>query len=150
MIDEGIYRIYKLRHADDGSVGRRMWMRVFIHDGQVQHLEDHDNAQRFLPEGPMTPHLSRRLEQLQHSPYFEVIHERDLGEGMHAEHVAPLELGEITPDHKFVMTGPSLPNPQILELWGEAVVLDGRRLDENEAHQLLSEVGAGRLSLTPV
>ncbi|WNM70323.1 hypothetical protein [Myxococcus phage Mx1] len=147
---DGIYRIYKLRHTEDGQTHRKLAARLFIHEGQVHHLEDHHDMDRMFPEGPFTPQLQRRMRQLASSGYHQVVDEAHIAQGHHPELVEQLDIGPIQAEHRFLMTGANLPNPQLVELWDHAVVLDGRRLEDDEAHQLLQEVAVGRLTLTPL
>lgn len=151
MITEGIYRIYKLRHDEAGETHRRLSARLHIQAGKVLHLEaHHDTVSEMFPEGPVTPTIERRLLQLQHSGYYEVIHEADMAEGHHESEVPHLDLGHTEAEHKFIMTGDGITHPQLVEMWDDVVTVDGRHLDDTEAHQLLGEVAAGRVHLTPM
>lgn len=150
MIADGIYRIYKLRHDEAEQTHRRLAARLHFSNGQVVHLENHHGMDDLIPEGPVTPQIERRFNQLRRSGYHEVIHEEHIAAGHHETEVDPLDVGNIAPDHKFIMTGAGLTNPAIVELWHDAMTLDGRDVDETEAHQIMGEVAAGRLVLTPI
>jgi hypothetical protein len=150
MIHDGIYRIYKVRYDEMGETHRRLAMRLLISNGEIKHLEDHHGGDELLPEGPVTPLLERRFLQLQHSGYHEVIHEGDIAAGQHESEVEPLDVGPAEPEHRFIMTGDGVAHPAHVEMWDDVVTVDGRQLDDTEAHQLLSEVAAGRLVLTPL
>lgn len=151
MIPDGIYKIYQLRHDETDETHRRLVSRLLVHGGQIVHLEAHHNAiDEMFPEGPVTDVAERRFLQLQHSGYYEVVNEADVAAGHHESEVEPLDLGHLEADHKFILTGEGLPHPQLIEMWDDAVVVDGRRLDDTEAHHLLQEVASGRLSMTPL
>lgn len=150
-MDNGIYRIYQLRYSENEQIHRRLAARILVHDGNIHHLESHHSAvEELLPEGPITPLVQRKFSQLRNSGYYEVVDEKHVAAGHHPAEVPEMDLGEVEADHKFIMTGPSLVNPAMIEMWDDAVVMDGRRLDDTEAHQLLGEVAAGRLILTPL
>lgn len=150
-MENGIYKIYQLRYDENEQTHKRLAARILVQDGQLQHLESHHSAvDELLPEGPVTPSIERKFNQLKMSGYYDVINEKHVSEGKHPQETEELDLGEIEPEHKFIMTGAALENPGMVELWDDAVVLDGRRLDDTEAHQLLGEVAAGRLILTPI
>lgn len=150
MIQDGLYRIYGIRFDEANQKHVRMVARLMIHQGFLFHLEDHDNIHELLPEGQVTKTTAQRWEQLRNSGYYEVVDENDLSAGEHPEHVEELDLGEVKAESKFIMTGDGIQNPAVVELWDHAVVVDGRRLDDTEAQQLLNEVQAGRVVLTPV
>jgi hypothetical protein len=150
MIQDGLYRIYKTRFDEAKQKHIRLVGRILAHQGALFHLEDHDHIHELLPEGEVSPTTARRWEQLRNSGYYQVIEEGDLHAGEHPEHVEELDLGEIKAESKFIMTGDGLAKPSVVELWDHAVVVDGHRLDDSEAQQLLHEVQSGRVVLTPV
>lgn len=150
MIHDGIYRLYKVRFDHAHQAHRRLAGRVLVEGGQVKHLEDHHALQELLPEGPVTPDTERRFRQLARSGYHELIHENDIARGAHPQEFQDMDIGAIEPEHRFIMTGDGLTNPAIVEMWDDAISVDGRHIDDNEAHQLLGEVAAGRLVLTPL
>lgn len=149
MIEEGIYRIYILRHEGERT-HRRMAARLLIHGGQIHHLEDHHQMDSLFPEGPLTPQLQLRLARLQQNPYYEVIHENDIAAGHHPQELPTLDLGHSESEHKFIMTGDGITHPAMVEMWDDVIEVDGRRLDDTEAHHLLTEVAAGRVVMTPI
>lgn len=150
-MENGIYKISQLRYDEGDQVHKKLVGRILVQDGQLQHLESHHSVvDELLPEGQITPSVQRLFNQLKSSGYYEVVNEKHISAGHHPNHVQELDLGEVEADHKFIMTGPTLHNPAMIEMWDDAVVMDGRRLDDNEAHQLLGEVAAGRLVLTPI
>lgn len=150
MIPDGLYRIYKLRFDETQQKHKRLIGRLLIHQGALWHLEDHDQIHELFPEGQISAQTARRFDQFKHSGYFQVVNEEDLHAGYHPEHVEELDLGEIKAEAKFIMTGDGLAKPSIVELWDHVVVVDGHRLDDSEAQQLLHEVQAGRIVLSPV
>lgn len=150
MIPDGIYRIYKLRHDDIGETHRRLAARLHFQEGNCIHLEDHGSIDAMFPEGRVSPLMERRFMQLKHSGYFEVIHESDIAAGHHHSEVEDLDVGEVEAEHKFIMTGEGLSNPAHVEIWDDIIEVDGRQLDEGEAHHLLDEVRHGRLHLQPI
>lgn len=150
MIQDGIYRIYKLWFDEAGETHRKLDARLHFEAGQCKHLEDHHAIDEMFPEGPVTPVMERRLTQLKHSGYHEVIHEKDIAEGHHDSEVDALDLGDAEAEHKFIMTGEGVAQPALVHLWDHRVEVDGRTLDEAEAQQLLHEVAGGRITLTPL
>jgi hypothetical protein len=151
MIQEGKYRIFRLRHGADGQTHRQLMTRIWVSGGNIWHLEDHGHfGEDLFPEGPVTGKAAKRFQQMQHNGYYQIVHEDALGSGHHPEHIRDLEFGDVQAEHKFIMTGDGMKGPTVLELWDHAVVVDGRRLDDSEAQHLLSEVQAGRVTLTPV
>jgi hypothetical protein len=150
MIPDGLYRIYKMRFDEAKQKHVRLVGRIMIHERTLHHLEDHGQIHELLPEGEITAVTARRWGQLQNSGYYQVVDENDLHAGEHPEHVEDLDLGEIKAEAKFIMTGDGLAKPSLVELWDHAVMVDGHRLDDSEAQQLLHEVQAGRVVLTPV
>lgn len=150
MIPDGIYRIYQLRFDEADRQHRTLAARFLIQDGHLHHLEDHKSMGEDFPEGPIAPEVERHFKMLQHSGYYEVIHESDVAAGHHPEEVPLFDLGDCEAEHKFVVTGDGLAEPSHVEMWDDAIEVDGRRLSEHEAHHLLSEVASGRLVLTPV
>ena len=150
-MNPGIYKIFELRFDADEVVHRRIVGRLWVQGDKVQHLEDHHNKlEELFPEDMPASALARRFAMLQRNPYYEVINEDNVAAGHHEHHLKQLDLGEMEADAKFVMTGDSIPHPQIVEIWHEAVMVDGRKLEEDEARSLLDEVRNGRLILTPV
>lgn len=150
MISDGIYRLYKVRYDHAHQQHRRLAGRLLVANGQIQHLEDHHSLQELIPEGPVTPQVERRFKQLSRSGYHELLHEEDISRGEHPDEFEDLDVGAIEPEHRFIMTGDGLANPAIVEMWDDAISVDGRRVDDTEAHQMLGEVAAGRLVLTPL
>jgi hypothetical protein len=150
MIQDGLYRIYKSRFDEAKQKHIRLIGRILVHQNTLFHLEDHDQIHEMFPEGPISKTTARRWDQLRNSGYFQVVDENDLHAGEHPEHTEELDLGEIKAEAKFIMTGDGLAKPSIVELWDHAVVVDGHRLDDSEAQQLLHEVQSGRVVLTPV
>jgi hypothetical protein len=139
---EKVIRLYELRHDEsDAAPQRRTIGRLWIQGDKVRHLEDyHGRLEELFPEDIPFSAVERRLTMLQRNPYYEVIDEKDLAEGHHPHELKQLDLGEMEADQKF----------QMVEIWHDAVMIDGRRLEEDEARQVLHEVSSGRLVLTPV
>lgn len=150
MIQDGIYRLYKLRHDEAGETHRRLAGRMMVQNGQVQHLEDHSDMEHLFPEGPITKLHEQRFHQLEHSGYAEIINEADVTKGHHADELQDLDVGSVEPEHRFIMTGPGVAAPALVEMWDDVITIDGRQLDHDEAHAMLGEVSSGRLVLTPL
>lgn len=149
-MNDGIYRIFKLRYDSNGQAHRKLVCRILVSGGQLWHLEDHHSMEDILPEGPVSDITSRRFEQLKHSGYHQVVDENDIQEGLHPDHLEAVDTGSIESETKFMMTGKGIENPALVELWDHAIMVDGKRLSDAEANQLLAEVHAGRVFLSPV
>jgi hypothetical protein len=149
MIADGIYRVFYIRH-NGPEVHKRLVARLLVSNGYLWHLEDHDSLEGSLPEGRIDQKVASRFASLQRSGYYQIIDEKALAEGHHPDHVEDMDVGDPQAEHRFIMTGDGLKSPAVVELWDHAVIVDGRRLDDTESHQLLSEVQAGRLVLSPV
>jgi len=150
MISNGIYRLYKLHHDELNNTTRSLAGRILVHDGQIEHLEDHGGMDRLLPSGPVTPALERRFSRLTSSGYHELINEADIAAGHHPDEVQDLDVGPVEAEHKFIMTGDGVSTPAMVEMWDDIITVDGRELDAVEAHSLLNEVAGGRIVLTPI
>lgn len=150
MVSDGIYRVYQLRHDDAGETHRRLSARLLIQNGQLTHLENHTQMDDMFPEGPVSPTIERRLHQLGSSGYHELISEADIAKGDHPDELEDLDVGAVEPEHRFIMTGENVANPALVEMWDDVITIDGRQLDHDEAHSMLSEVSSGRLILTPL
>jgi hypothetical protein len=86
---EGIYRLYRQYIDDHGRVQHRLVSR-FVFYGQALHgLEDHDGILESLaPEGRVDASTLARLESIERSPYWELVHEDEVQAGEH-EHLLP-------------------------------------------------------------
>ncbi len=149
---EGIYRLYSLTFTEDGQQMRHLDGRFLIHNGYLRILEDSGgNLHKFLPPGEMTPLVTERLDRVRRSGYYELLHEDALHSGVHPDHVPELDFGDADahPEATFTVSGPSLPAPQHLEVWQDSVILDGKKMSDDEVKVLMSAVELKKLVLTP-
>lgn len=149
---QGLYRLYHLRFTSDGQQSRRMVGRFLIYNGHIRILEDHHGSlHELLGSGELTTQTIERLNSMKRSGYWELIHEDDLNQGNHPEHVPDLDMGpeQPTPEATFTVSGSSLPAPQHLEVWPDVCVLDGKNLTKEEVEVLMSAIEMGKLTLTP-
>jgi hypothetical protein len=144
---DGVYRIYAIT---DGAQ-RRLMGRLAVTDGYLHQLEDHfGTLGQLFPDGPVSNQALHRLDVMRHHPYYQVVQEDHINEGHHPADVPDLEIGPTEPEGTFTLAGEGMATPQIVEVWGEAIVMNGRRLSESDVHQIMSKVREGSLHLTPV
>lgn len=148
-MEDGVYRIYALSHGE--KLNRRLMGRVALVDGYLHQLEDHfGTLDAALPNGQMTEAATRCLQGMAHSPYYQVVNEEHINDGHHPQDIPDLDVGQMAPESCFMLAGEGLAAPQLVEIWGDAVVVAGRRLSESDLHELMGKVREGLLHLTPV
>lgn len=92
MIGQGIYRVYMILPDDEGGY-KKLAGRFYIDESNTMRLlEDHADLESSLPPGPVTPILQKRIERMQHSPYFSIISEKNMEEGHHPGDIEELDL----------------------------------------------------------
>ncbi len=149
---QGLYRLYTLKFTADGQQSRRMVGRFLIYNGHIRLLEDHlGSLHHLLGSGELTTQVIERLESMKRSGYWELIHEDDLNQANHPEHVPDLDMGPQAgvPEATFSVTDPAAASTKHLEIWPDIVVLDGKNISKEEVEVLMSRVESGKLILTP-
>jgi hypothetical protein len=82
----GVYRIYRVYADKYPHVERRLMGRFAIIGGVISILEDHDDfLEGMIPPGPLTGRILSRMQQLEHSAYWQVVHEDDIKDGNHED-----------------------------------------------------------------
>lgn len=148
---EGVYRLLASRFDDAGHRHERMVGRFMVHQGILLHLEDHSGAlHELFPSGLITHRTQVRMDTIARSGHYRLLHEDDINQGVHPQHVQALDLGRTEPDSTFTLNGQGMPVPQIVEVWGDVVEVAGKRLSDDELHQIMSSVRDGTLILSPV
>jgi hypothetical protein len=148
---EGVYRVLASRYDGNGQRHDRLLGRFAIYEGMLIHLEDHGGVMdTMLPAGMVTARTKMRLQGLERSGYYKVIPESEINEGHHPNHLERLDVGQAEPDSVFTLAGEGMPVPKVVEVWSDAVEVDGKRLADNEVHEMMDKVRAGTLILTPV
>lgn len=147
MIRDGFYKLFALNWGADGKRSQRLLSRFMIQKGNIRHLEDHFGTMpNMLPEGPITYNTLDRLKSLETSAYFHLIHEDDVNEGHHPEHIEPMDLGLTEPEQRFAlnMNGKFY----ALEVWPEVVTMDGHKLSDQQLAEIMDKVKEGAYTLT--
>lgn len=150
MLKDGTYHVLARSWGPDGQEHNRMLSRFIIQNGNIQHIDDHTGhmAQTF-PEGPMSYRTIEALDRLQTSGYYKLIHEDELYEGNHSYLLKPMDFGDIQPEEKYLLSGTDYPQPQLVEIWPDAVSLAGKTLSDQELRSIMDKVKEGVLTLTP-
>lgn len=90
---EGIFRLYRKYVGGDGKTQARLVARFLLYGDRLTTLEDHDGLVESLSSnGKVTAKTLRRLENIEASPYWDLVFEDDIQEGKH-EDLLP-EVGE--------------------------------------------------------
>jgi hypothetical protein len=89
MGNNGIYLVYR-RYAERNE--QRLVGRFAILGGRIMHLDDHDGViASAFPKGPLTARTLHRLEYMERSPYWRIVHEDHLDE--HPDLIPDLPVG---------------------------------------------------------
>lgn len=148
---DGIYRVYAHRFDEAGQRHDRIMGRFAIEQGLLLILEDHyGKLHHLFPQGLITARTKKRMENLERSGYHQIVREDHVNQGHHPEHARDMDLGEMEPEARFMVSGEGVHAPQLLEIWSGAVVLAGRRLSDMETRELMNGVHAGKLILSPM
>jgi hypothetical protein len=83
---EGIYRLYRNYVDEKAQTQRRQVARFVLYGDSLSALEDHDGlVEQLVPDGKVTTNILQRLELMEHSPYWSLVHEDDVQGGEHED-----------------------------------------------------------------
>ncbi len=86
---EGIYRVYRRYVDETGRSQARQVARFIFYGDSLTGLEDHDGIiESLAPDGKVTGRVLARLESMDASPYWDLVHEDAIQGGEH-EHLLP-------------------------------------------------------------
>src|SRR6266851_2331960 len=140
MLKSGTYLLYELEPTE-GKPEQHMVGRFMVEGDQFHILEDHNNIlSDHLSDGLMTPNHQKALFNLLHSGYFRIIPEDEINEGHHEDQIEDLDIGNTEPDATYLVSGPTLDEPKVLEMYGDNCVLDGKKLSEEEIKGLMQNI----------
>ena len=150
MLEPGTYRLYSIFHTM-GKPEERLVGRFWINGGELHILEDHNNLlSDSLLNGKIDQKHEKVLWNLIHSGYYKVIPESGVNEGHYDDMAQDLDIGEISPDQEYIVSGATLDSPMRLEMHGENLILDGKRLSEEEVKSFMSKVHSQEYTLVPI
>lgn len=150
MAKEGIYRLYSLDYDDKGHTQRKLAARFAIHGGQVIHMEDHTHdLPTFLPEGPADERIEGQLRRMRRSSYYHLINESDIDAGDYPDEVTEVEHGVDGPEAVYQVAAPNNPQPLKVEVTGQVVTVNGKRISDEEAQALLQAAANGEIQMEP-
>lgn len=149
MLKDGTYHVMARTWMGDQEHDRFL-ARFMIQNGNIQHIEDYTgHMQLTLPEGPMDYRTIDTLNSLQNSAYYQLINEDEIYEGCHPHLLQPLDFGDIQPEEKYLLSGVDYPQPQLVEVWHDAVTLAGKTLSDQELREVMDKVRDGYYTLSP-
>lgn len=84
--DAGIWRLYRV-NQDNHEKPEQSLIGVFaILNNMLFILEDHTGlVSDTFRKGPVTDKVRMKMVQLMHSPYFRLVHEDDINDGLHSD-----------------------------------------------------------------
>jgi hypothetical protein len=133
-----------------GKPQERQIGRFTIKNGQFFILEDYDGIlEEMLPEGPFSDLHQRALSSLFHSAYFKLVDEKKVNQGEHEDLVPDLDIGNTKPESEAMLSYPDQ-EPQMIEIFGDKMVMDGQVLSEEAVKKLMDDVRSGEATLTYV
>jgi hypothetical protein len=145
----GTYRIYHLTHGS-GDPQEVMIGRFMISHNNFNVLEDHDGLlSRELPEGVMDDHHQKCLFELDNSPYFKLIPEQQINQGIHNDLIGEVDWADTNPEARYMLLAPN-EEPKRMEMYGETAVLDGQKLSDEAVKKVVEAVREGKFKLVPV
>lgn len=146
---DGTYRVYRIHHGH-GKPIERLVARFLIKSKQFHILEDYEDLfEDSLLNGDLTPSHIRYLEDIFNSGYFKLIHENEANEGNHSALIDDLNIGDLDPDEVFLIQREDQ-EPQLLELYKDKYVLDGKQIDDKEVEDIMKNVHIGLVTMEPV
>lgn len=149
-MEDNVYRIYALSYPGE-EVNRKLIGRLAVHGGVIHHLEDHHGVlHHIVPSGVSSERALTNLEKLKDNPYYEVLSESDVDEGKHPHEIEELDVGEVEPEAMFTLAGEGIPEPVLVEIYADAILMGGKKLNEKEAHELMQKINEGKYILTPI
>lgn len=150
MFNDGAYHVLARNWGPDGSEHNRLLARFVIINGNVQHVDDYTGSfEATIPEGPITFRTLEALEALERSAYYKLISEDDIRQCMHPYLIQTLDYGDVQPEEKYLLSGIDFPDPQLVEVWTDAVTLAGKTLSDQEIREIMEKVKDGHYTLTP-
>lgn len=89
-MQEGIWRLYRNYIDDDGGIQKRLIGRFLLYGEFFSVLEDHDNLlEKLVPDGQVTAKVLARFKNMEQSPYWDLVLEKDVQEGKHPDLLPP-------------------------------------------------------------
>ena len=90
----GIYMVYRrFPKVDGGPEDRQLLGKFVIFGTELRVLEDHEGlVEDVFPSGPLSGLILKRIAQMKDSPYFSVIKQEDIEQGMHEDEIPTIEL----------------------------------------------------------
>jgi hypothetical protein len=147
--NSGTYRVYHMTHGS-GDPQEVMIGRFMISHNNFNILEDHDGLLgRELPEGAMDDHHQKCLFELDNSPYFKLIPEQQINQGLHNDLIEEVDWADTNPEARYMLIAPN-EEPKRMEMYGETVVLDGEKLSDEAVKKIVGAVREGKFKLVPV
>jgi hypothetical protein len=149
MFDNGTYRIIQ-KFPTNGKTEDRLVGRFYVGAGQFSLIEDPLCLFRDqLIDGPMDEAHSKVLEHLLHSGYYCLIHEDEINEGHYDDLLEDMDIGVTEPDAEYLLiTGDS--EPQRIDVYGNNFVVNGQKLSDEEADELLFKVHQHEYRMIPL
>lgn len=145
-----VFRLYHVYH-NDGAPEERLVARFMIHQGQFHILEDHDHLlKESLVEGPYDSNHERLINHLANSGYYRLVNENEVNEGHHDDILPDLDIGPVEPDAEYLLSTDAHEAPERVEMYGQNVIMGGRKLTEEETNELMARVRSGEYSLTAI
>lgn len=146
---KGIFKIYKHSHSNHHDDHDKLIGRVMFDKRECHFLEDHDGfLSSNIHEGPVSEEHGRFMENLAHSGYFKVVPEEEIQQGLHDELIPDLDIGEIQPDHEYLLIDPTQDGPpKRVEIHNSFWIVEGKNLSPEEKNDLLNSIREGKVQL---
>ncbi len=143
MIADGIYRVYSMRHGDNGHA-REFMGRFSLMNGAIHVLEDHSEDSLFhsvITDGVVDARTAERLERLVHSPNIELVSEADAHAGL--DEIPDAPKSDILPSETLDVVEQN-GNRHVLEVYGDRDLrMDGKSLSADERKLLTEKLKTG-------
>lgn len=148
-LENGTFRIYHIETS--GSQPKDRLIGRFLIDGkQFFILEDHEDLlESALPDGMLDNNHLNTIDKLNHSPYYKIIHENQLNQGHHDHLIEDLDIGPVEPEAEYILSGRNYA-PERMEAYGDSILVDGKKLEDQEVQEIMSKVRSGEFKLIPV
>src|SRR5277367_1207167 len=135
----GTYRIYRIMHGN-GDPQESLVGRFMVQGNNFTTLEDHDGLiTNEVPDGPIGYPHQKFFNGLDNSGYFKLISEQNINQGQHKDLIGDVDWDDSQPEARYLLLAPN-EEPKHMEMYGETVVLDGERLDDDAVKKIIEDV----------
>ncbi len=90
MIKPGIYRVYRIHPEQDSH--HQLIGRFIVTLSAIYLLEDHFGLKDIFNPGALTGRTLNRIKKMAKSPYFKIVSEGDVEQGLHPDGIEELDV----------------------------------------------------------